>query len=84
MGCFKRPVFTCFCSFVCLFCVCILVTCTAYAGRLTPLFLAGMGKLFGEKWRALTPEQKKEYDELALKDQERYQKELAQVQRADA
>ena len=43
-----------------------------------------MGKLFGEKWRALTPEQKKEYDELALKDQERYQKELAQVQRADA
>lgn len=36
-----------------------------------------LGRLFGEKWRALTDAEKEEYVELAVKDKARYQKEDA-------
>ena len=42
-----------------------------------------MGKLFGEEWRALTPDEKKEYDVLAKDDKERYDTEFTQVRRTD-
>ena len=72
------------CVFVCFVCVYSSRAQRMRGAQHRAVALAAMGKLEGEQWRALTPEQTKEYDELALKDQERYQKELAQVQRADA
>jgi len=33
-----------------------------------------IGKKLGEMWKALTPDEKKKFDEIAQKDQERYQK----------
>jgi hypothetical protein len=38
------------------------------------------GKLIGEKFRALTPEEKVKYDELSAKDKKRYEKEMAAYQ----
>jgi len=37
-----------------------------------------VGKLIGEKWRQLSPEDKKKYEELAAKDKERYDHEKAE------
>jgi len=37
-----------------------------------------LGKLLGERWRALTPEQKKQYEEMAAEDKVRFQIEMQQ------
>ena len=41
-----------------------------------------LAKLVGQKWRALPPEEKKKYQELALEDKERYRKEKVVVANA--
>lgn len=37
-----------------------------------------LGKVLGERWRALTPEQKKKYEEMAANDKVRFQLEMQQ------
>ena len=36
------------------------------------------GKLIGEKFKALTPEEKSKYEDLAAKDKKRYEREMAE------
>jgi hypothetical protein len=44
-----------------------------------------LGKVLGERWRALTPDQKKQYEEMATQDKMRFQMEMRAYQaRQDA
>jgi hypothetical protein len=46
-----------------------------------------LGKVLGERWRALTPEEKKRYEEIAAEDKVRFQMDMQQYtsnQAADA
>lgn len=48
--------------------------CTEYPG----IKFVDLGKVLGERWRALTPEEKKRYEDMAAEDKIRFQMEMQQ------